>query len=112
MIFHNRPFIDVAIVLKGQASRAHAMRVAVEFDGPNHFTRQGRPLEQRLLMMSASSSCVDDVRTTVKEEEVQASSRWDHWIVSAFRVGLPSFRGFLRLVILTLNPRLYIEDHS
>jgi hypothetical protein len=43
--------IDVAIVLKGQASWTHqtencnndlsnGMRVAVEFDGPNHFTRQ------------------------------------------------------------------------
>ena len=45
--------IDVAIVLKGQASWTHqtyandgssnGMRVAVEFDGPNHFTRQNFP---------------------------------------------------------------------
>ena len=39
--------IDVAIVLKSQASWAHqtgegvgAKKVAVEFDGPNHFTRK------------------------------------------------------------------------
>jgi len=46
--------IDVALSLKGQATWTHqtntegersAKKIAVEFDGPMHFTRQARPLE-------------------------------------------------------------------